>query len=61
MINNQYIDKDKLNKSVMANEKTVEENLVALIAKLIEKITIGKTHNWKFKCKILSINIQLLG
>ena len=43
-INNQCSsDKDKLNKSAMANGKTVEENLVALIAKIGEKITIGKT------------------
>ena len=36
-------DTEKLNKSSMANKKTVEENLVALIAKIGEKITIGKT------------------
>ena len=36
-------DIHKLNKSTMANGKTVEENLVALIAKIGEKITIGKT------------------
>ena len=33
---------EKLNKSSMINGKTVEENLVALIAKIGEKITIGK-------------------
>jgi elongation factor Ts len=33
---------DKLNKSNMSNEKTVEDNLVSLIAKMGEKITIGK-------------------
>ena len=32
----------KLNKSFMKNEKTVEDNLVALIAKMGEKITIGR-------------------
>ena len=43
-INNQCSSNlDKLNKSFMVNGKTVEENLVALIAKIGEKITIGKT------------------
>ena len=36
-------DQDKLNKSKMVNKETVEDNLVALIAKMGEKITIGKT------------------
>ena len=36
-------DLDKLNKSSMTNGKTVEDNLVALIAKMGEKITIGRT------------------
>ncbi len=41
-INNQCSsNKDELNKSSMADGKTVEENLVALIAKIGEKITIG--------------------
>ena len=35
-------DVDKLNKSNMSNGKTVEDNLVSLIAKMGEKITIGK-------------------
>ena len=35
-------DLDKLNKSNMSNGKTVEDNLVSLIAKMGEKITIGK-------------------
>ena len=35
-------DLDELNKSKMLNGKTVEENLVSLIAKMGEKITIGK-------------------
>ena len=35
-------DLDKLNKSDMLNHKTVEDNLVSLIAKMGEKITIGK-------------------
>ena len=33
---------DNLNKSNMLNNKTVEDNLVSLIAKMGEKITIGK-------------------
>ena len=36
-------DLDKLNKSNMSNDKTVEDNLVSLIAKMGEKITVGKT------------------
>ena len=32
---------EKLNKSLMKNQKTVEENLVALISKIGEKITLG--------------------
>jgi elongation factor Ts len=35
-------DLEKLNKSKMNNDKPVEENLVALIAKMGEKITIGR-------------------
>ena len=35
-------DLDKLNKSNMSNGKTVEDNLVSLIAKMGEKITVGK-------------------
>ena len=35
-------DLDKLNKSKMENDQTVEDNLVSLIAKMGEKITIGK-------------------
>ena len=43
-LNNQNSsDLEKLNRSKMTNDKTVEDNLVALIAKMGEKITIGKT------------------
>ncbi len=38
---------ENLKKDKMKNEKTVEENLVALIAKIGEKITIGKTKTIK--------------
>jgi elongation factor Ts len=42
-LNNQNnSDIEKLNKFIMANNKTVEDNLVALIAKMGEKITIGR-------------------
>ena len=42
-LNNQNSsDLEKLNKSKMANGKTVEDSLVALIAKMGEKITLGK-------------------
>jgi len=41
--NNVNSNVDDLKKTIMANGKSVEENLVALIAKIGEKITIGKT------------------
>ena len=42
-LNNQYdSDLEKLNKSKMTNSQTVEDNLVALISKMGEKITIGR-------------------
>ena len=42
-LNNQNSsDLEKLNKSKMANGETVEDTLVALIAKMGEKITLGK-------------------
>ena len=42
-LNNQNSsDLEKLNKSKMGNAETVEDSLVALIAKMGEKITIGK-------------------
>ena len=42
-LNNQNnSDLDKLNKSNMSNGKSVEDNLVSLIAKMGEKITVGK-------------------
>jgi elongation factor Ts len=43
-LNNQNdSDIEKLNKSNMSNGETVEDNLVSLIAKMGEKITVGKT------------------
>ena len=41
--NNVNSNLDDLKKSKMSNGETVDENLVALIAKIGEKITIGKT------------------
>jgi len=42
-LNNQNSsDLEKLNKSKMTNDETVEDSLVALIAKMGEKITVGK-------------------
>ncbi len=69
-INNQCSsDKDKLNKSTMTNGKTVEENLVALIAKIGEKITIGKTstiensnsQNFIYQHSVIKDNVSKLG
>jgi len=69
-INNQCSsDKDKLNKSPMANGKTVDENLVALIAKIGEKITIGKTstiensnsQNFIYQHSVIKDNVSKLG
>ena len=40
--NNCSSELDKLDNSIMKNQKSVKENLVALIAKIGEKITIGK-------------------
>ena len=39
---------DKLNKSNMKNNKSVEDNLVSLIAKIGEKITIGRTKTFNY-------------
>ena len=62
-------DLDKLNKSIMANSKTVEENLINLIAKIGEKITIGKTQtlenpktqNFAYQHSVIKDNISKLG
>jgi elongation factor Ts len=69
-INNQCSsDIKKLSKSSMANGKTVEENLVALIAKIGEKITIGKTstivnsnaQNFIYQHSVIKDNVSKLG
>ena len=36
-------DSNKLNKSMMKNQKTVDDNLVSMIAKIGEKITLGRS------------------
>ena len=64
-LNNQCSsDLEKLDKSIMQNEKTVNENLVALIAKIGEKITIGRaktienanTKNFSYQHSIVKNN-----
>ena len=42
-------DQDTLKNSKMKNEKTVDENMVSLIAKIGEKITIGRTKSINHK------------
>ena len=59
---------EKLNKSSMSNGKTVEENLVSLIAKMGEKITFGKvktfnqsgTKNFNYLHTIVKDNLSKL-
>ena len=58
-----------LNKSKMKNSKTVEENLVSLIAKIGEKITIGRnitihnpnSKNFVYQHSVIKDNISKLG
>ena len=60
---------EKLNKSQMSNGKIVEENLIALIAKIGEKITIGKLQtiqnpnslNFIYQHSIIKDNVSKLG
>jgi len=62
-------DLEKLNKSIMQNKKTVNENLVALIAKIGEKITIGKAKtlessnckNFTYQHSVIKDNVSKLG
>jgi elongation factor Ts len=59
---------EKLNKSSMANGKTIEDNLVALIAKMGEKITIGRvktfnhsgTKNFNYLHTVVKDNLSKL-
>ncbi len=67
--NNCSSDLEKLYKSKMENGKTTEDNLVALIAKIGEKITIGKIktienpncQNFIYQHSILKDNVSKLG
>tara|TARA_Y100001970_G_scaffold250555_1_gene322407 strand:+ start:758 stop:1609 length:852 start_codon:yes stop_codon:yes gene_type:complete len=60
---------EELNKSKMSNSKTVEENLVSLIAKIGEKITIGKlqtienknSQNFIYQHSVIKENVSKLG
>ena len=62
-------DINKLNKSNMKNGKTVEDNLVSLIAKIGEKITIGKNKtisnlnsmNFSYQHSVIRDNVSKLG
>jgi elongation factor Ts len=68
-LNNQNdSDLDKLNKSNMSNGYTVEDNLVSLIAKMGEKITVGKvktfnqsgTKNFNYLHTVVKDNLSKL-
>ena len=58
-----------LKKKNMSNNKTVEENLISLIAKIGEKITIGKTKtienpnsiNFTYQHSVIKDNVSKLG
>ena len=60
---------EKLNKSKMNNDKTVDENLISLIAKIGEKITIGRSitinnlnsQNFIYQHSIIKDNVSKLG
>ena len=62
-------DLEKLDKSKMQNEKSVNENLVSLIAKIGEKITIGRaktvenpnSKNFSYQHSIIQDNVSKLG
>ena len=66
--NNCSSNLDKLNKSDMKNGKSVEENLVSLIAKIGEKITIGRnktinienTKNYTYQHSVIKDNVSKL-
>ena len=60
---------ENLNKAKMSNSKSVEENLLALIAKIGEKMTIGKiktiensnAHNFIYQHSVIKDNVSKLG
>ena len=67
--NNCSSDLEKINKSIMKNNKNVEENLVSLIAKIGEKITLGRTKtlennnssNFIYQHSVIQDNVSKLG
>ena len=67
--NHNSSDLEKLGKTKMQNNNTVEENLVALIAKIGEKITIGRaktlnhknSKNYTYQHSIIKDNVSKLG
>ena len=67
--NNVSSDLIKLNKTTMANSKTVEENLLNLISKIGEKIIIGRAvtfekgnyQNFTYQHTIIKENLSKLG
>ena len=69
-INNSFSsDRNKLMSSKMKNEKTVDENLLALISKIGEKITIGRSRTieksdsqvFKYSHTVVKDNLSKLG
>ena len=66
--NNCSSNPEKLQKSKMKNQKTVDENLVALIAKIGEKITIGRSKtlekdnssNFTYQHSVIKDNVSKL-
>ena len=60
---------DKLNEAIMKNNKTVKENLISLIAKIGEKITLGRaktieainSNNYFYQHATIKDNISKLG
>ena len=60
---------EKLNKSIMKNNKSVDDNLVDLISKIGEKITIGKAKtiehnnsiNFMYQHSVITDNVSKLG
>ena len=68
-LNNNHSSKlDELQKSIMRNNKNVDENLVALIAKIGEKITIGRaktvdiegSRNFYYQHSVIKDNVSKL-
>ena len=67
--NNCSSNLEKLNKSIMKNNKSVDDNLVALISKIGEKITIGNAKtiehnnsiNFMYQHSVITDNVSKLG